>query len=57
MLFDVYTGKGIDSGLKSVALGLILQGFSRTLTDQDIDSEMQKIVAELNNEFGAILRE
>jgi phenylalanyl-tRNA synthetase beta chain len=57
LLFDVYTGKGIDSGLKSVALGLILQGFSRTLTDEDIDSEVQKIVSELIKEFGATLRE
>jgi len=57
LLFDVYTGKGIDSGLKSVALGLILQGFSRTLTDEDIDSEVQKIVSELKKEFSATLRE
>ncbi|MCW9014274.1 MAG: phenylalanine--tRNA ligase subunit beta [Gammaproteobacteria bacterium] len=57
LLFDVYTGKGIDSGLKSVALGLILQGFSRTLTDEDVDSELQNIVKALNNDFGATLRE
>ncbi len=57
LLFDVYTGKGVDFGLKSVALGLILQGFSRTLTDEDIDSEIQKIVDELSKEFGATLRE
>ena len=57
LLFDVYTGKGIDIGLKSVALGLILQGFSRTLTDEDVDSELQKIVTALNKEFGATLRE
>jgi len=57
LLFDVYTGKGVDIGLKSVALGLILQGFSRTLTDEDVDSELQKIVTALNKKFGATLRE
>ena len=57
LLFDVYTGKGIDSGLKSVALGLILQGFSRTLTDEDVDSELQNIVKALADKFGATLRE
>jgi len=56
-LFDVYTGKGVDSGLKSVALGLILQGFSRTLTDEDVDSELEKVVTALNKNFGATLRE
>jgi phenylalanyl-tRNA synthetase beta chain len=56
-LFDVYTGKGIESGLKSVALGLILQGFSRTLTDEDIEKEIQKIVGALKQDFGATLRE
>ena len=57
LLFDVYTGMGIDIGLKSVALGLILQGFSRTLTENDVDSELEKIVTALNKEFGATLRE
>ena len=57
LLFDVYTGKGVDIGLKSVALGLILQGFSRTLTDEDVDSEQEKIVAGLSKDFGATLRE
>ncbi|MFW2371978.1 MAG: phenylalanine--tRNA ligase subunit beta [Gammaproteobacteria bacterium] len=57
LLFDVYTGKGIDIGLKSVALGLILQGFSRTLKDEDVESEITKIVTALSKDFGATLRE
>ncbi|MDH5484771.1 MAG: phenylalanine--tRNA ligase subunit beta [Gammaproteobacteria bacterium] len=57
LVFDVYTGNRIDNGLKSVALGLILQGFSRTLTDEDVDSEIENILAALNQEFGATLRE
>jgi phenylalanyl-tRNA synthetase beta chain len=56
-VFDIYTGKGVDSGLKSVALGLILQDFSRTLTDQEIDSEFESVVSALNQNFAATLRE
>ena len=56
-LFDIYTGKGVDEGLKSVAFGLILQEFSRTLTDEDIDSEIDSIVTALNQNFAATLRE
>ena len=56
-IFDIYTGKGVDQGLKSVAFGLILQEFSRTLTDQDIDSEIESIVDALNQNFAATLRE
>ncbi len=56
-LFDIYTGKGVDKGLKSVAFGLILQDFSRTLTDQEIDSEIESVVNALNQNFAATLRE
>jgi phenylalanyl-tRNA synthetase beta chain len=56
-LFDIYTGKGVDKGLKSVAFGLILQDFSRTLTDQDIDAEIESVVNALNQNFAATLRE
>jgi phenylalanyl-tRNA synthetase beta chain len=57
VLFDVYTGINIEDGLKSVALGLILQGFSSTLTDEDVDIEINKIVTVLNDNYGATLRE
>ncbi len=57
LLFDVYTGTNIEAGLKSVALGLILQGFSSTLTDEDVDKEINKIVTVLNEKHGATLRE
>jgi phenylalanyl-tRNA synthetase beta chain len=56
-LFDIYTGKGVDKGLKSVAFGLILQDFSRTLTDHDIDSAVESVVSALNKNFAATLRE
>jgi phenylalanyl-tRNA synthetase beta chain len=56
-LFDVYAGEGIDSGRKSLALGLTLQDLSRTLTDTDVEDVMRQILAALNNKFGATLRE
>ena len=57
LLFDVYTGTNIEAGLKSVALGLILQGFSSTLTDEEVDLEINKIITVLNDRYGATLRE
>ncbi len=56
-LFDVYQGKGVDSGRKSVALGLTLQEFSRTLTDSEIDSVVVGVLSSLNENLGATLRE
>jgi len=56
-LFDVYRGKGIDSGRKSLALGLTWQDSSRTLTDGDIDTLMEQVVNKLRVDFGAKLRD
>ncbi len=56
-LFDVYQGKGIDSGRKSIALGLTLQEFSRTLTETEIDDVMVGVLSSLNKNLGATLRE
>lgn len=56
-LFDVYTGEGIDSGRKSLALGLTLQDLSRTLTDNEVDDAITKIVGTLQTELGATLRD
>ena len=55
-LFDVYQGKGIDTNRKSLALGLTFQHPSRTLTDEEINNSMDKIVASLEAELGASLR-
>jgi phenylalanyl-tRNA synthetase beta chain len=57
LVFDVYQGKGIENGRKSIAFGLILQDSSRTLTDQDVDAVMQAITGQLKEQFGATLRE
>lgn len=56
-VFDVYRGRGIDSGRKSLALGLILQGLSRTLTDEEVEGATARVLDHLNNKHGATLRE
>jgi phenylalanyl-tRNA synthetase beta chain len=56
-LFDLYQGEHIDSGRKSIAMGLTLQAQSRTLTDDEVDSAIEQIVTTLANELGAALRE
>lgn len=55
-LFDRYVGTNLPSGMKSIAIGLILQDLSRTLTDQDSDRCMGQAVAALGRGFGATLR-
>ena len=56
VLFDIYRGTGIDSRRKSVALGLILQGTSRTLTDVDADRAVRSVTRHLERELGATIR-
>jgi phenylalanyl-tRNA synthetase beta chain len=56
-LFDVYRGQGIEPGAKSVALGLILQERSRTLTDADGDAVVAAVIARLRSELGAKIRD
>jgi phenylalanyl-tRNA synthetase beta chain len=56
-VFDVYRGPGVDFGRKSVALGLILQDSSRTLTDVDADSVVTAVVARLRDELSATIRD
>jgi phenylalanyl-tRNA synthetase beta chain len=55
-LFDEYRGKGIDSGRKSLALGLTLQDSSRTLKEYEVDALIARVVAVLESELGARLR-
>ncbi len=56
ILFDVYQGKGVADGAKSVGIGLILQDFSRTLTDSDVDEVMSGVIDALHRELDAELR-
>ncbi|MGH8232551.1 MAG: phenylalanine--tRNA ligase subunit beta, partial [Steroidobacteraceae bacterium] len=55
--FDVYRGKGVELGRKSIALGLILQDLSRTLTDEDADRVVTAVVQELRTHLDARIRE
>jgi len=55
-VFDTYTGKGVPTGRKSLALGLILQDLSRTLTDDEVESIVKTVVARLGDDVGADLR-
>ena len=56
-LFDVYTGENIDSSLKSLALSLILQESSHTLTDQEVEQAGTRILNVLADKFSARLRD
>jgi phenylalanyl-tRNA synthetase beta chain len=55
-LFDRYAGKGVESGFKSLAMGLILQDDSRTLTDRDVDAVVANVTAALEVAHGARIR-
>jgi phenylalanyl-tRNA synthetase beta chain len=55
-LFDRYSGKGVEAGRKSLAMGLILQDASRTLTDDDADRCVREAVAALERTCKAKLR-
>ncbi len=56
MLFDVYQSKDIDNKGKSLALGLTFQHASRTLTDEEINMAIDRVVKKLDNKFKAELR-
>ena len=55
-VFAVYTGKGVPEGQKSVSLGLILQDFSSTLADKQLEQIMTNIISLLATSFEAQLR-
>lgn len=55
-VFDVYEGKGVPEGKKSVGLAVTLQPREKTLTDAEIDAVAQKIVSEAEKKCGAALR-
>ncbi|SDQ48924.1 phenylalanine--tRNA ligase subunit beta [Pseudoxanthomonas sp. CF125] len=56
VLFDRYVGAGVESGQKSLAMGLILQDNSRTLTDRDVEGVVSGVVAAIERDHGARIR-
>ena len=55
-VFSIYKGKGIPESKKSVSLGLILQEFSRTLTDKELEQTVLLIISQLEAKVGAEIR-
>ncbi|WP_199611691.1 phenylalanine--tRNA ligase subunit beta [Flocculibacter collagenilyticus] len=56
-LFDVYQGKGVEEGYKSLAIGITLQDQHKTLEDNEINDSMTKVIEALQTEFNATLRD
>ncbi|MCF7966002.1 MAG: phenylalanine--tRNA ligase subunit beta [Methylobacter tundripaludum] len=57
VVFDIYRGKGVEEGSKSVALSLIIQDFSQTLTDSEIDAIFSRLLETLTTKISAKLRD
>ena len=55
-LFDVYRGDKIPQGKKQYAMSFVLQDADRTLTDEETARVMDRILASLQNQFGAVVR-
>ena len=55
-LFDIYRGKGVEEGKKSVAFNLVLRADDRSLTSEEADEDVKSILAALEKELGAALR-
>ncbi|MEE1981814.1 phenylalanine--tRNA ligase subunit beta [Shewanella xiamenensis] len=56
-LFDVYLGKGVEPGKKSLAIALTLQDTTRTLEEKEIAETVDSVVSALKTEFNASLRD
>jgi phenylalanyl-tRNA synthetase beta chain len=55
-IFDVYSGKGVEEGKKSVALSVVLQPREKTLTDSEIEAVSKKIIENITTKVGGQLR-
>jgi phenylalanyl-tRNA synthetase beta chain len=56
-LFDVYQGKGMEVGKKSLGFSLTYQASDRTLNDKDVEQIRNRIIKKVNQNFQATLRE
>ena len=55
-VFDIYTGKGIEENKKSIAFALTFEKMDRTLTDEEINASLEKIIEMLEKKLNATLR-
>ena len=55
-IFDLYSGKGIDSGKKSIAFRILMQDTQKTMTDLEVDTVITRLTQVLSDRFGAKLR-
>lgn len=55
-LFDLYRGKGIEEGMKSLAFRIVLQDMHKTLTDEEVEAAVSHLLAVLEQRHGAKLR-
>ena len=55
-LFDLYCGEGLETAEKSIAIGLIFQGISSTLIDEEVDAFVERVLIRLQETLGARLR-
>ena len=55
-VFDIYSGIGIEPGMKSIAISLTFGKMNATLTDEEVSSLMEKIINDLDSKLGAKLR-
>jgi phenylalanyl-tRNA synthetase beta chain len=55
-LFDQYRGKGVPEGKKSLAFLVVMQDTQKTLTDEDADAAMARLLAAMAQKHGAVLR-
>jgi phenylalanyl-tRNA synthetase beta chain len=55
-VFDLYEGKGIELGKKSIAIAVTIQPRDKTMTDAEIEALAAKVVAEVSKRTGGVLR-
>ena len=55
-LFDVYRGKGVDEGKKSLAFKVLMQDTSRTLTDEEVEAAISSMIDAAAGQHGVVLR-
>jgi phenylalanyl-tRNA synthetase beta chain len=55
-VFDIYEGKPLEAGKKSISISIDLYDANKTLSDQDIDPVMDKLIQQFETDINAIIR-